>query len=65
MTATSLLIEDIAEQLACAEDAGFNRALTCMDLPDLRRWELQMENNRTHKTRVRLYVAQLTKDQAA
>ena len=60
MTTVTLLLEDLAEQLASVEDAGFNRALTAMDLPDRQRWELQMENNRTHKTRVRLYVAQLS-----
>lgn len=64
MTVT-LLLEDLAEQLAAAEDAGFARGLSACDLPDIQRWELMQANNRNHDTRKRLYVARLRIESAA
>ena len=55
----TISIEDMAEQLASAEDAGFTRALHAANLPDRTRMEMQQEHNHMHGLRVRLYTAKM------
>ena len=55
----TISIDDLAEQLASAEDAGFTRALHALDLADHVRLEMQQEHNHMHGLRVRLYTAKM------
>lgn len=67
MTTVTLLICDLADQLASAEDAGFARAIHTLqsshNITDRERWEMMQEHRSMHGLRAKLYVAQLTKPQ--
>lgn len=55
----TMLVDDLADRFAMAEEVGFVRAPHVAGVSDAERWKMITAYRQSHETRTRLYAAQI------